>query len=82
MKADGIRFVRNQLLQHPEKGNSLVFEENWSFGHPGIGPQIKPFRFSSPDHFQDAGLFVNAGEFRSQFNNALERLLGASSTTR
>ena len=73
--AKGILEVRNKLLQHPEGKDSRVFEDNWSFGHPEWGPQIKPFRTHSCEDFPDSGLFVNATEFRDNFNNALRQLM-------
>jgi hypothetical protein len=70
-ECEGVRDVRNKLLEHPEGSDSQALVV--SFGQGGHqGPLIKPLRaVGNEGIFPDAGLFPNAEEFRVN----LDRLL-------
>jgi hypothetical protein len=70
----GVRDVRNQLIQHPEKGDK-IFVQSFVSGGPD-GPILKPWRpAGTAATFQDKGLYVNAQEFASNFSRALDDAL-------
>jgi hypothetical protein len=74
-EAEGIRDVRNQLLEHPEGKNSTVIENGTSFGFD-CGPVIKGVRrVDKVDIFPDKGLYVNAQEFATNLEVKLKQLL-------
>ena len=66
-EAEGVRNVRNHLLEHPEGKSSGVLINSFGYGLKQ-GPVIKALRY---DHqrtvWPDAGLFVNASEFSEKF---------------
>jgi hypothetical protein len=74
----GIRNVRNRLIEHPEKGNSGVTQQNW--GCDGkTGPRLKTSRRLGQENVpQDAGLFLNAADLRDCLKRRLGELLRPS----
>ena len=75
---DGVRNVRNKLLEHPDARDSKVIENSTSFDHT-TGPIIKGVRRADKVHvFVDQGLYVNAQELA----NKLARKLQAHNTSR
>jgi hypothetical protein len=70
----GIRDVRHDLLEHPEKV-SRALNPNFMYGHDlPNGPVLKPFGLRRrPIH--DQGLFANAGELLEEFLSRLRRAL-------
>jgi hypothetical protein len=74
-EADGVRDVRNQLLEHPEGKKSTVIENGSSFGFD-CGPVIKGVRRVDKVHiFPDKGLYINAQEFATNLEVKLKQLL-------
>jgi hypothetical protein len=72
----GVRDVRNHLIEHPDRKDSLVLSQSFSFGGTH-GPVLKDGRpATEPAVFPDRGLYWNAEEFESSFLLALERALG------
>jgi hypothetical protein len=70
-EAPGVRGVRNHLIEHPERDDSRVFVQSFSFGGPQ-GPVLKGGRPpSEPDVHADAGLYQNAEEFRINLEGIL-----------
>jgi hypothetical protein len=70
-----IRDIRNHLLEHPEGRSSRVFTPSFGWA-ADAGPVIKPARDPSEGQaFWDAGLFVNAVQFRDAVNPLLERAI-------
>ena len=62
-EALGIRNVRNNLIEHPERPSSNIMISSFGYGMPQ-GPVLKALRYShQTEIFPDAGLFVNAVEF-------------------
>ena len=69
----GIRDVRNRLIQHPEKGNSRALSGGFGYGGTA-GPTLKVGRSEGqPRSLRDKGLYVNAEEFREKLDKALRR---------
>jgi hypothetical protein len=74
-EVEGVRNVRNQLLEHPEGKNSTVIENGSSFGFD-CGPVIKGVRrVDKVDVFPDKGLYINAQEFATNLEAKLKQLL-------
>jgi hypothetical protein len=66
----GVRDVRNQLIEHPEKGDK-IFIQSFATGGPN-GPVLKVYRpTGTATTFQDMGLYVNAEEFADSLSQAL-----------
>jgi hypothetical protein len=65
----GIRNVRNLIIEHPEK--SEILGNGFSCGSIEIGPTLKCFTQKSKDTFHDKGLYPNAKEFKTNFENML-----------
>ena len=76
-ECNGIRDVRNHLLEHPEGINSRVFEWSWTIG--GVeGPVLKAWREpSQAGTFPDCGLYPNAQELKANLEVVLGRALKA-----
>ncbi|MBK9169469.1 MAG: hypothetical protein IPM24_18680 [Bryobacterales bacterium] len=75
-KCQGVRNVRNQLIEHPEGGNSRVLIQSWG-SRSARGPVLKAARYGEQEHiFPDQGLYVNAEEFRTNLTAVLEHALG------
>ena len=74
-EAEGVRDVRNQLLEHPEGKNSTVIENGTSFGFD-CGPVIKGVRRADKVHiFPDKGLYINAQEFAANLETKLKAVV-------
>ena len=71
----GIRNVRNQLLEHPEKNNSKMLTESFSWGKAS-GPVIKARRKEKEVRiFPDVGLYENYLEFQKNLNDLLRKVV-------
>lgn len=70
-ESEGIRNVRNLLIEHPEDKNSRIFTRSFACGCLDKGPVIKAIRENSETQFPDKGLFLNAIELRNELNNML-----------
>ena len=70
----GVRDVRNQLMEHPEKGDEIYAQ---SFSSGGAeGPVLKGYRPAGTSKtYPDMGLYVNAEEFASNLSRALSGAL-------
>lgn len=73
-EAVGVRDVRNHLLEHPEGRGSQSFSQDHSLGGTN-GPQLKLDSGSTTSTHPDAGLFVNAAEFKRHLQKALNRAI-------
>jgi hypothetical protein len=77
-KVKGVRNVRNQLIEHPESRDGILFWGGLKIGEPG-GPILKfidPFfvrDLLGDKNHPDAGLFVNAKEFYEKLKQCSER---------
>ncbi len=75
-EGQGVRDVRNKLLEHVEGPDSQVWVQSFSMGGEG-GPVLKASR---PTHlrdvFPDRGLYVNAREFAEELEQVLQARLG------
>lgn len=69
-ESEGVRNVRNHLIEHPEGNASKVLSRSFAFSG-AAGPVVKAVRESSETAFPDAGLFANAQEFAGNFETAL-----------
>lgn len=71
----GVRTVRNQLLEHPDGKDSQVFTQTFDLGTHD-GPRLKAHTGSGPaQEPSDKGLFVNAGEFKTDLDALLNRVI-------
>lgn len=70
----GVRDVRNKLIEHVEGKDSQIFIRSFASGGLG-GPIIKGPRYDGQHHFQDAGLYTNAEEFRDDLDRVLNNSL-------
>lgn len=68
--ARGVRDVRNQLIEHPEK-TSRLFQRSARVAADGRGPALKTL----PKGSIDRGLFVNAQELHDQLVSGLQAAL-------
>ena len=74
-ECEGVRNVRNKLLEHPEGADSQVFIQSWAWSAPR-GPVLKAARYGGQESlFPDLGLYANAEEFRTNLNQILRRAL-------
>ncbi|SRR6266536_5574845 len=80
-ESEGIRNVRNKLIEHPDKDkDSQVFIRSFAFGNIEIGPVIKALRYNDQtDVFPDKGLYVNASELRTNLEEVLNQFLSNQS---
>ena len=71
MKCEGVRNVRNKLLEHPEKQGKILVQ---NFGMCGEqGPTLKPERPEGQENiFPDKGLEVNTLEFKNNLETLLD----------
>lgn len=68
----GVRNVRNQLIEHPEGKDSLIFNRTFSWSQDS-GMLLKSGRHLwEHDKFVDAGLKINANEFCESLYSLLE----------
>lgn len=71
----GVRNIRNQLIEHNDGADSLVFNGGFASGG-SQGPVVAAVRSDhQPDHWQDAGLFLNAQEFARALTEKINRCL-------
>jgi len=79
-EAEGVRNVRNHLIEHPESRDSRVFIASWGRGGPQ-GPVLKSIRYSGQEAtWPDRGLYRNAVEFRDRLTAALEGAIARSAS--
>jgi hypothetical protein len=73
-KAKGINTVRNQLLVHTEKLKDPIFMLSYSWDNDG--PKFKNARPAGQTfEIMDKGLWVNAKEFRDDFEELLQKAI-------
>jgi hypothetical protein len=70
IEAHGVRVVRNELIEHPEK-TSEEFRRGVSIRD--VGPTLKPYS----ENRIDRGLFINAQELHDQLANRLQAALSS-----
>lgn len=74
-ECEGVRNVRNKLLEHAEGKDSQVSIQSFGWGAAN-GPVLKSIRYSSQKHiFPDQGLYINAEEFRENFERLIKNKL-------
>jgi hypothetical protein len=74
-QANGVRDVRNKLIEHSDHKDSRILAQSFGFGGEH-GPVIKGGRPTNEGNkFPDRGLYVNADEFGSGLLRALDRAL-------
>jgi hypothetical protein len=72
---EGVRNVRNHLLEHPEGATSQIWSPSFGFGGSS-GPCLKPSRSeSTAGRLLDQGLYANAEEFRRNLDAVLRRAI-------
>jgi len=73
-ECEGVRNVRNKLLEHPEKEGKILVQ---NFGMGGEqGPTLKPDRPEGQENiFPDAGLRANTLEFKDNLERLLDRTI-------
>lgn len=72
-ESDGVRNVRNHLIEHPEGNSSKIFNRTFSWSKE-TGMQLKSGRqaWESSD-FLDLGFVANSDEFNRNLSSALDR---------
>jgi len=76
-ECEGVRNVRNKLLEHPEGSDSQIFIQSWGWGAPR-GPVLKAARYGGQEAvFPDPGLYANAEEFRLNLDDVIKRAFAA-----
>lgn len=74
-EAVGVRNVRNKLLEHTEGNDSKISIVSFAWGN-SCGPVVRAIRYKEQlDVFPDGGLFLNAEEFRVNFELIVMRKL-------
>lgn len=75
-ECEGVRNVRNKLLEHAEGSDSQVSIQSFGSGGPN-GPVLKALRYAGQEQvFPDRGLYMNAEEFRENLEKALRAQAG------
>lgn len=75
-ECEGVRNVRNKLLEHAEGKDSRVSIQSFGSGGPN-GPVLKALRYAGQEEvFPDRGLYANAEEFRENLENVLRAQAG------
>ncbi len=78
-ECEGVRNVRNKLIEHPEKSDSGVIHGSFGYGDTETGPVLKMIRFPLKNTlWQDAGLWVNAREFEQNLTTKINAALSES----
>jgi hypothetical protein len=73
--SQGVRNVRNHLIEHPEGNDSRVFSQVFSFSQDS-GMHLKAGRTEQEvGKHEDSGLKANAAEFVSKLNAALVKAI-------
>jgi hypothetical protein len=76
-ECEGVRNVRNKLLEHPEGADSQIFTQSWASGG-AQGPVHKALRYAGQETiFPDPGLYANAEEFSRNLDDILKRAFAA-----
>jgi hypothetical protein len=71
-ECEGVRDVRNYLIEHSDKRESRVLTQSFSYGAPE-GPVVKVHRPPGQEgKFPDRGLYLNASEFAENFSKVLQ----------
>lgn len=74
-ECEGVRNVRNKLIEHAEGADSQVTIQSFGWG-AAHGPVLKAARYHGQETvFLDAGLFRNAEEFRGNLERAVKSAL-------
>jgi hypothetical protein len=74
-ECNGVRDVRNKLVEHPEGNDSQVSTQSFGSGGPN-GPVLKAIRNVGQEKvFPDRGLYANAKEFRENLEKVLQAKL-------
>jgi hypothetical protein len=76
-RAEGIRYVRNLLIQHPEKHETKILRPSFTMAAM-TGPVLKPVRLGpdTVDAIYDRGLFANAQALHDEILQILRTKLG------
>jgi len=76
-RAEGIRYVRNLLIQHPEKHETKILRPSFTMA-AASGPVLKAVRLGpdTVDAVYDRGLFANAQELHDEILQILRTKLG------
>jgi hypothetical protein len=75
IKCDGVRNVRNHLIEHPEGGSSGIIFGGFTITS-WTGPVVKGIRYAEQsDRWRDHGLYANAKEY---FDNLLSMMARAT----
>lgn len=69
-ECEGIRNVRNILIEHPEKSD-FIYIYSFGLGMKEIGPVLKTGNPENDKKFKDIGLFKNATEFKMNLEKIL-----------
>lgn len=70
-ECEGVRNVRNKLLEHAEGKDSQISSQSFGWG-AARGPVLKSIRYSGQEHiFPDQGLYTNAEEFRKNLEHLI-----------
>lgn len=78
-ECEGVRNVRNHLIEHPEKNDSGVIHGCMSSGNRETGPVLKWTRLPLENIlWQDEGLWVNARELAQNLTEKINAALGES----
>jgi hypothetical protein len=78
-ECEGVRNVRNKLIEHPEGRDSQIFIRSWAWG-ASRGPVLKAVRHGGQeDVFPDPGLYANAEEFRDNLMQVLKHAIKSRS---
>ncbi len=80
LKSNGVRDVRNNLIEHPEAKDIQVILQSFSLGNKESGPIIKAIRYSDQTEiFPDKGLYFNAEEIKTNLEKVLIKFIGSNS---
>ena len=78
-ECQGVRNVRNKLLEHPEGSDSGVIHGCFASGNTETGPVLKMIRFPLKNTlWQDERLWVNAREFEQNLTEKINAALSES----
>ncbi len=71
-ECEGVRNVRNHLLEHPERKDSGISPDTFSYSK-NQGPVVKGMRINGETHWMDKGLVHNSNEFVRNLTQVLEK---------
>ncbi|WP_299782844.1 hypothetical protein [uncultured Formosa sp.] len=69
-ECEGVRNVRNILIEHPEK-SGFIYIYSFGLGIKEIGPILNTGNLENDKKFKDIGLFKNATEFKINLEKIL-----------